>query len=110
MKTLLDGNMTKRDLKKYSFELKTFARYINQIAQLENDSNEYQIGVTDNPAVKMAYNPDNRTFIINPEKFKHDKELILSTAIMRYSVVSQIDLTILLHDVFNGLFDKTFRQ
>ena len=116
---VLAGNRTKKDLKTYAWHIKTYTRYLKQIAELMDDNTNYLYGLTDDPQVAGMYASDKYAFFINPDHIQAmDKGNVLEIAMHEYAHTRHPNhyheystfYGMIVQKVLNGIFDKTFRQ
>jgi len=108
MTIILDG-YTKKDARRFAWEIKTLARYMAQIRDLAKIEGPENVGLT-SQNVEILIDKDSNTILINPVNFaSHNKAEILAEIIAALTVQYQYDNG-LLSLVINGLFNKTFRQ
>ena len=119
--TCLAGTATLKDLKKYAWYIKTYTRYIHQIAELMGeDPNQFKTGLAMGiEASILAGMNHGSEFYINPIYYEHgNKAAVLELSIHEFTHYYQsahydsysVKYGEIATKVLTGIFNKTFRQ
>ena len=119
--TCLAGTATLKDLKKYAWYIKTYTRYIHQIAELMGENpHQFKTGLAMGieASILAGMNHGNE-FYINPTMYSHgDKAGLLELSMHEFTHYYQsahydsyaLKYGEIATKVLTGIFNKTFRQ